>query len=151
MKKVKPKLRGIQHGDEKYVKVNDKDCFDLNLTDSVTKYQTAHLFVTKRTKAKCIQFLKQIKNSCYNQILERFNQEKHKKVKDRKLFLFVFDKFYNYKTAWSLLFYSVTKCIAGVPIACKKHGLKHNNNPSERYNGKLKDVLNGMPWLIQKL
>ena len=30
----------------------------------------------------------------------------------------------------------------GVPIACKKFGLKHNNNPIERYNGKLKDRMN---------
>jgi len=27
----------------------------------------------------------------------------------------------------------------GVPIACKKYGLEHNNNPIERYNGKIKD------------
>lgn len=27
----------------------------------------------------------------------------------------------------------------GVPIACKKYNLEHNNNPSERYNGKTKD------------
>jgi hypothetical protein len=26
------------------------------------------------------------------------------------------------------LFYRVTKCVAGVPIAYKKNGLKHNNN-----------------------
>ena len=29
----------------------------------------------------------------------------------------------------------------GVSIARKKHGLKHNNNPIERYNGKLDDRL----------
>jgi len=27
----------------------------------------------------------------------------------------------------------------GVPIACKKYNLEHNNNPIERYNGKIKD------------
>jgi transposase-like protein len=32
----------------------------------------------------------------------------------------------------------------GVPIACKKYNLKHNNNPIERYNGKIKDRMNGM-------
>ena len=26
-----------------------------------------------------------------------------------------------------------------MPIACKKYGLKHNNNPIERYNGDIKD------------
>jgi hypothetical protein len=38
-------LKGRQHSDEKYVKVDGKDCYDLNCTDNVTKYQTAHLFV----------------------------------------------------------------------------------------------------------
>ena len=27
----------------------------------------------------------------------------------------------------------------GVPIACKKYNLEHNNNPIERYNGKIAD------------
>jgi len=27
----------------------------------------------------------------------------------------------------------------GVPIACKKYNLEHNNNPAERYNGKIDD------------
>jgi len=27
----------------------------------------------------------------------------------------------------------------GVPIACKKYNLEHNNNPIERYNGKTSD------------
>ena len=42
------------------------------------------------------------------------------------------------------LFGRVCKLNFGVPIACKKYGLEHNNNPIERYNGKLKDRINGM-------
>ncbi|HEC76343.1 MAG TPA: DDE domain-containing protein, partial [Thermoplasmatales archaeon] len=30
------------------------------------------------------------------------------------------------------------KLIHGVPIACKKYGLEHNNNPIERYNEDVK-------------
>jgi transposase InsO family protein len=74
-------------------------------------------------------------------MLERYKQEKHKPVKKRRLFTFIFDGFYNYKSAWSILFYRVTKCIAGVPIANKKYGLKHNNNSIENYNGGLKNRL----------
>lgn len=37
------------------------------------------------------------------------------------------------------LFNRVCKLNFGVPIACKKYGLEHNNNPIERYNGKIKD------------
>ncbi len=97
------------------------------------------MFVEKRTKQKCYEFLKQIKDSCYNQILEVFEKEKHKKVKNRKLIEFTCDKFANYKTAFMKLFGRVCKLSFGISIAYKKHGLKHNNNAIERYNGKTKD------------
>ena len=105
---------------------------------------TAHLFVEKRTKRKCDEFIKQIKDTCYEQMLERYKQEKHKKVKNRNLFTFVFDGFANYKSSWSKLLGRVTKSVAGIPIACKKFVLEHTNNPIERYNGSIKDRLNGM-------
>lgn len=54
---------------------------------------------------------------------------------------FVCDKFSNYKDAFNKLFYRVAQLEFGVSIARKKHGLKHNNNPIERYNGKLDDRL----------
>ena len=66
-------------------------------------------------------------------------QEKHKKVKDRDLIKFVCDKFANYKSAFTKLFGRVANLDFGVPIACKKYELEHNNNPIERYNGKIKD------------
>jgi len=97
------------------------------------------LFVEKRTKQKCYEFLKQIKESCYKQILKTFEKEKHKKVEERKLIEFTCDKFANYKTAFNKLFGRVCKLNFGVPIACKKYNLEHNNNPIERYNGKIKD------------
>ena len=116
-----------------------KDCYDLNAIDSRTKYILAHLFVEKRTKQKCYEFLKQIKNSCYEQILRKYNQEKHEKVKNRKLIKFTCDKFANYKTAFMKLFGRVCKLNFGISIAYQKHGVKHNNNAIERYNGKTKD------------
>ncbi len=136
---IEPKIKGGIHYDEKYVKVSGKDCYDLNAIDSKTKFILAHLFVEKRTKKKCCEFLKQIKDSCYKQIIETFNQEKHKKVKDRKLIEFTCDKFANYKSAFNKLFYRICKLSFGIPIACKKYNLGHNNNPIERYNGKIKD------------
>lgn len=101
----------------------------------------AHLFVDKRTKPRCYKFLKQIKDSCYEQILRIYKKEKHKKVKNRNLIEFTCDKFGNYKSAFSRLFSRVCKLTFGVSIACKKFGLKHNNNPIERHNGKLEDRL----------
>jgi len=130
--------------DEKYVKVKGKECYDLNCIDHVTKYVTAHLFVEKRTIEKCKEFLRQIKITCYSQILEIYRQEKHKPTKKRKLTTFVSDGFENYKTAWSVLFRRVSKMTHGVPIKAKHVGLNYNNNPIERYNGKIKDRIKVM-------
>ena len=116
-----------------------EDNYDLNAIDSETKFVLAHSFVEERTKKKCYEFLKQIKDTCYEQMLEIYKQEKHKKVKNRKLIEFTCDKFGNYKSAFSKLFSRVCKLNFGVPIACKKYNLEHNNNPIERYNGKTKD------------
>lgn len=124
--------------------MNGKDNYDLNAIDGETKFVLAHSFVEKRTKKKCYEFLKQIKDSCYEQIIENYNQEKHKKIQDRKLINFVCDKFASYKSAFDKNFYRIANLSFGVPIACKKYGLEHNNNPIERYNGKIKDRMNGM-------
>ena len=80
----------------------------------------------------CIKFLKQIKDTCYEEILEVYKKEKHKKVKNRKLVTFVFDGFSNYKNALSKLFRRVTNGIFSISIKAKKNGLKHNNNHIER-------------------
>ena len=47
----------------------------MNCIDSETKYTTAHLFVGKRTKKNCVEFLGQIKDNCYEQILEIYLKE----------------------------------------------------------------------------
>jgi len=105
----------------------------LNAVDNVTKFVLAHSFVDKRTKEVCIKFLKQIKDNCYPQMLERHMQGD--KIE------FTCDGFTNYKSAFNKLFYRVCNLNFGIPIACIKYGLLHNNNPVERYNGKLDDRL----------
>ena len=84
-------------------------------------------------------FLSQIKKTCYQQILEVYKKEKHKKSKKKKLIVFVSDGFENYKNAFNKLFCYAAKLVFGIPIKLKKHGVKHNNNPIERYNGDIKD------------
>ncbi len=88
-----------------------------------------------------MKFLSQIKERCYSQILARYFTRKYFN-KDFELITFVCDGFGNYKSAFNKLFYRVAKLQFGVPIACKKFGLEHNNNAIERYNGKLKDRMN---------
>jgi len=117
--------------------VKKKDCYDLNAIDNISKFVLAHKFTDERSKKNCIEFLSQIKNSCYNQILAKYYLKKYTKIDER--ILFVCDGFENYKNAFNKLFYRVAKLHFGVPIACKKYGLEHNNNPIERYNGKIKD------------
>jgi len=140
---VKPKLKGRQHFDEKYIAVKGKKNYDLNCIDHKTKYITAHLFVEKRTLKKCVEFLRQVKITCYDQILAQYQKEKHKR-KGRKLIVFVCDKFGNYRAAWKKLFNYVTKLRFGVPIKAKAAGLKHNNNHIERENGNIKDRIKVM-------
>ena len=85
-----------------------------------------------------MKFLSEIKTTCYNQILLKYFVRKYGN-KDEELIRFICDKFANYKNAFNKLFYRVAELQFGVPIACKKYNLEHNNNPIERYNGKLKD------------
>lgn len=124
-----------------------KDHWEYRLTaiDSKTKFVLAELVVVERTLEACVLFLRQIKSWCYVQMLERYKQELKKPAEKRKLFIFVSDKFGNYKAAWKKLFSRITKLKFGVPIACKKFGLKHNNNVVERHNRELSrrfDALN---------
>lgn len=98
----------------------------------------------ERTKQEVVKFLNKIKVTCYEQILEVYLKEKHKKVKDRKLIVFVSDGFENYKNAFNKLFYRVAKLQFGVPIACKRYGQEYNNNPIERYNGDIDDRIKTM-------
>jgi len=111
----------------------------LNAIDSKTKFVLAHLFVDKRTKNKCVEFLSQIKTNCYDQILREYYIKKYCKGNEDNRINFVCNKFANYKSAFTKLFYRTCRLTFGVPIACKKYNLEHNNNPIERYNGKLKD------------
>ncbi len=111
----------------------------MNAIDSKTKFVLAHLFVDKRTKNKCVEFLSQIKTTCYNQILREYYLKKYCKGNEDNRINFVCDKFANYKSAFTKLFYRTCRLTFGVPIACKKYNLEHNNNPIERYNGKIKD------------
>ena len=141
MNSIQPILKGRQHLDEKYIKVNGKDCYDLNCIDNKTKFVTAHLFVDKRSYSNCVKFLSQIKELCYGQILGRYYTRKYFD-KDYPLIKFVCDGFASYLKALMKLFYRVAEIQSGVPIACKKYGRKYNNNAIERYNGKLKDRMN---------
>lgn len=91
-----------------------------------------------------MKFFRQIKATCYDQILGIYMKEKYKPARKRRLITFVTDGFENYRNAFNKLFYRTCRLVFGVPIACRKYGLKHNNNPIERYNGDIKDRIKTM-------
>ena len=67
---------------------------------------------------------KNIKDRCYDQFLV---------AKDKcKKFNFTSDKLAHYKKGFNKYFRNVATLTHGVPIKCKKHKLKRNNNPIER-------------------
>ena len=68
--------------------------------------------------------------------MERY--EKYRKTGKDERIIFVSDKRMHYKRAFNRSFYRIAKLVHGVPIACKKYGLEHNNNPIERYNEDVK-------------
>lgn len=136
-----PKIKGHIHTDEKVIHVKKKKMYELNSIDSKTKYVLAHLFVERRTRKECRKLFKQIKATCYAQIFERYKKEKHKPRKKRELITFVSDGFENYRDGAKHYFNRVAKIVFGVPIACVKYGLEHNNNPIEKYNQDIKDQI----------
>lgn len=131
---MKPKIKGNLHTDEKQMKVGKKDYYDINTIDKKTKFVVEEEFMKSRTKKNINPYFKRIKDNIYNQLLERYNKEKHKPMKKRKLFSFIHDGFENYKNGATKYFFGVCKIVSGVPIACRKYGLKHNNNAIEKYN-----------------
>jgi hypothetical protein len=112
---------------------------DINTIDRKTKFVVEKELMGQRSKKKINQYFKRIKDRIYDQLLERYKSEKHKPVKKRRFFSFIQDGFENYKSGSTKYFFRVCKIVAGVPIACKKYGLEHNNNAIERYNQDIKD------------
>ncbi len=96
---VKPVIKGRIHYDEKYIHVGKGHGYDLNAIASKSKYIHAHLYAKERDLEACVKFLRQIKITCKEQIMEVYNKEKHKPVKKRKLITFVSDKFENARKA----------------------------------------------------
>ena len=136
---MKPKIKGRLHTDEKVMKVGKVDCYDINTIDGKTKFVVEEEFMQSRTKQKIATYFGRIKGRIYEQVIVTYKQERHKPKKKRRLITFVSDGFENYKSGATKHFYNVCKIVFGVPIACKKYGLKHNNNHIEKYNQDIND------------
>lgn len=121
------------------MKVDTDDYYDINTIDSKTKFIVEEEFMHSRSLIRITHYFRRIKLIIYDQILEKYHIEKYKPLKKRKLITFVSDGFENYRNGAKICFNRVCKIVFGVPIACRKYGLKHNNNPIERYNQEIDD------------
>lgn len=108
--------------------------YSVNSIDSKTKYNLATTFTDHRTKKKCREHFKRLWDKIGEQVKAVWEKEKNKPAEERKLITFVSDKFEGYKIGFTYYFYRFAKLVFGVPIVCKKYGLKHNNNAIERHN-----------------
>ena len=106
--------------------------------DSCTKYNLGSRLVWSRTLQEFDGFFRKLKKSIGGQVHSVFRGEHHKPPKERKLITFVSDKLGQYRRAFIRYFCRIAKLVHGVPIACRRHGLKHNNNPIERHNQDIK-------------
>ena len=82
----------------------------------------------------------------YKNIKDRFYDQFLIAKRKGKKFNFTSDKLAHYKKGFKKYFYNVATLTHGVPIACKKYKLKHNNNCIERdhqYSRKLENNTRG--------
>ena len=110
----------------------------MNAVDGRTKYNILSRLVWHRSLDEFDEFFRRLKTAIGGQIHEVFRRERHKPPEQRKLVTFVSDKWWAIKRAFNRYFYRIARLVHGVPIACKRYGLKHNNNPIERHNQDIK-------------
>lgn len=115
-----------------------KKIWSLNAVDSRTKYNLCCRLVWGRTTEEIDALFKELKKRVGGQIHGVFEREHHKPPNKRKLVTFVTDKLWQYRGAFNRRFCWVAKLVHGVPISCRRYGLKHNNNPIERHNEDIK-------------
>ncbi|MEE9151794.1 MAG: DDE-type integrase/transposase/recombinase, partial [Thermoplasmata archaeon] len=121
--RLEPEIKGNTHSDEVIVKVCGHKEHRWGVIDTKTKYKISGRLTKKRTYkdgAKPLYY--KLKHKC-------------KGIPPK----IISDKLGHYRKAFNKYFYRTTaKMVHGVPIACKKYGLEHNNNPAERDNARVK-------------
>jgi len=135
-KKLKPKIKGRIHMDEVVLKEKGKKIYDINAVDGKTGYNLSHLLTDSLSLPYFRRFFRELKQKIYDQCLERYKRYKETGRDER--IVFVSDEREHYRNAFEKFFSRTCRLIHGVPIACKRYGLRFNNNPVERYNEDIK-------------
>lgn len=121
---LKPEVKGVVHADEVFLKVEGNQVYYWGMKDRKTKFKISAKLTEKREYKGAKTLFCKLKYSCIG-IPEKI----------------VTDKLAHYKKAYQSNFYRQRgrcKLVHGVPIACKKYGLEHNNNCAERDNERIK-------------
>lgn len=135
---TKPVVRGRVHVDEVVLKVRKKRCYGINAIDSETKFNLGSEFTKNKGLETFKGFFSRLKERIGEQVHKVFDRERYKPLRERRLITFVSDKLGQIRRAFNIFFYRIAKLVHGVPIACKRFGLEHNNNPIERHNEDIK-------------
>lgn len=106
--------------------------------DSCTRYNLGCRPVWSRAIEEIDALFKELKKRVGEQIRGVYERERDKPPGKRKLVTFVSDKLWQYRRAFNRRFRWTARLVFGVPIACRRYGLKHSNNPIERHNRDIK-------------
>lgn len=127
VERLKPKIKGRIHFDEVFLKVKGKQVYLWGAIDSKTKFRFSGPLTKTRSYEKGAKPL--------------FRQVKHRSIGTPRRI--VSDKLGHYKKGFDKYFRnSGVKLSHGVPIACKKYGLKYNNNAIERDQRRIRQFSN---------
>lgn len=138
LRKLRPEVSGRIHIDEVVVKVKGRKHYVLHAVDSRSKYCFEGSLERHRDTGTYDGFFRRLKRCLGGRVRGVFRREKHKPAMRRKLVTFVSDKWWSIRRAFNRYFYRIARLVFGVPIACKRFGLRFNNNPVERHNQDLK-------------
>lgn len=136
--RLKPKAEGRVHLDEVELKIGRRKCYCIHAIDSGTRYNLESVLSWRRDLEAFRRFFRKLKERIGEQVRAVFRQQRHKPARKRKLVTFVSDKWGPIERAFNAFFYRIAKLVRGVPIACRRYGLRFNNNPIERHNQHVK-------------
>jgi len=115
-------LRGGIHADEVIVEVRKRRSYSWGAIDKRTRFKVSGpLTRTRSYRFGAKPLYEKLRDGC-----EGFPPR------------IVTDKLGHYRRAFNKYYHTGVKMVHGVPIACQKHGFKHNNNPIERENQRIK-------------
>jgi len=129
--KQEPKIGGPIHMDEVIVKVKGEKLYRWHAKDKKTRFKFSGNLTDRSYERGAKPLFKQIKRRTRKQFKER--KKMGNPIK------FVSDKLGHYRKGFNRYFSRMADLEFGVPIANKKYGREHNNNPIERDNEEIKE------------